>query len=82
MDLGLGDSEHHTAISRSPAKAALSAFLDFFYMMDSTVLIRGGSSFSSAVANIRGMRCSDIPDLGDELTKAGKLNACTIGCSF
>eukprot|EP00903_Cladosiphon_okamuranus_P010130 g9593.t1 len=58
IDLG-GDT--HTRNQDDPS-TALSAFIDFVFLMDATVIVRTGSSFSGMVATIRGMSCSRLQD--------------------
>lgn len=57
VDMGLNSTDAHTAYSETPLKTALSTFLDFFFLLDSTVIVRTGSSFSGTVAKIKGLRC-------------------------
>ena len=57
VDMGLNSTDAHTAYSHTPAKTAISTFLDFFFLLDSTVIVRTGSSFSGTVARIKGLRC-------------------------
>lgn len=57
VDMGLNPSDAHTAHSANPLQTALGAFLDFFFLLDATVIVRTGSSFSGTVVNIKGMQC-------------------------
>lgn len=57
VDLGLNSSDAHTQHSQNPLQTALGAFLDFFFLLDSTVIVRTGSSFSGTVARIKGLNC-------------------------
>lgn len=57
VDVGLNSSDAHTAHSQNPLQTALGAFLDFFFLLDSTVIVRTGSSFSGTVVNIKGLKC-------------------------
>ena len=57
VDMGLNSSDAHTAHSANPLQTALGAFLDFFFLLDATVIVRTGSSFSGTVAKIKGMHC-------------------------
>ena len=57
VDMGLNASDAHTAFSKHPLRTALSAFLDFLFMMDSAVIVRTSSSFSGTVADIKGLHC-------------------------
>ena len=55
VDLGVAANESHTMFSTNP-DAAVNAFIDFLYIMDAAVVVSTGSSFSSAVAEIKGHR--------------------------
>lgn len=57
VDIGLNSTDAHTAYSQTPRKTALSTFLDFFFLLDSTVIVRTGSSFSGTVARMKGLHC-------------------------
>ena len=57
VDMGLNSSDAHTAYSRNPLQTALGAFLDFFFLLDATVIVRTGSSFSGTVCRIKGLKC-------------------------
>ena len=57
VDMGLNASDAHTAFSKKPLETALGAFLDFLFLMDSTVIVRTASSFSGTVADMKGMHC-------------------------
>lgn len=57
VDMGLNSSDAHTAFSKHPLQTALGAFLDFLFLMDSTVIVRTSSSFSGTVADIKGLHC-------------------------
>ena len=57
VDMGLDSSDAHTAHSQNPLQTALGAFLDFFFLLDATVIIRTGSSFSGTVTSIKGLKC-------------------------
>lgn len=55
VDLGIAPNESHTAFSNNP-DTVVNAFIDFLYMMDASVIVSTGSSFSFAVAEIKGYR--------------------------
>lgn len=55
VDLGITPNESHTAFSNNP-DTVVNAFIDFLYMMDASVIVSTGSSFSFAVAEIKGYR--------------------------
>ena len=57
VEMGLDSSDVHTAFSKHPLQTALSAFLDFLFMMDSAVIVRTSSSFSGTVADKKGFHC-------------------------
>eukprot|EP00904_Undaria_pinnatifida_P001892 jgi/Undpi1/11703/HiC_scaffold_36.g13998.m1 len=57
VDLGLDESDAHTGYSKNPERTAVSAFLDFLFLLDSKIIVRTGSSFSGTVAGIKGLRC-------------------------
>ena len=57
VDMGLDSSDAHTAHSQNPLQTALGAFLDFFFLLDATVIIRTGSSFSGTVTSIKELKC-------------------------
>ena len=59
VDLGVAANESHTMFSTNP-DTAVNAFIDFLYMMDATVIVSTGSSFSSAVAEIKGHRSHEF----------------------
>lgn len=59
VDLGVAANESHTMFSTNP-DAAVNAFIDFLYMMDAAVVVSTGSSFSSAVAEIKGHRSHQV----------------------
>ena len=56
VDMGLDARDAHTAHSQN-LQTALGAFLDFFFLLDATVIIRTGSSFSGTVTSIKGLKC-------------------------
>ena len=53
--------ETHTEFSDDP-NASMNAFLDYLSLLDATVMVRTGSSFSGTVAMIKGMSCKGVPD--------------------
>lgn len=53
IDLG-GDT--HTEFTDDP-NASMSAFLDLMSLIDATVIVRTGSSFSGMVVTMKGMSC-------------------------
>lgn len=57
VDLGLDSSDMHTGFSSNTDMAALNAFLDFLMLMDATVIVRTGSSFSGTACLIKGLHC-------------------------
>lgn len=57
VDLGLQASDMHTGHSSRANVAALNAFLDFLLLLDATVIVRTGSSFSGTVCVIKGLKC-------------------------
>ena len=61
IDLGMADGDTHTEFSSHP-DASLNVFLDYVMLMDATVIVRTGSSFSGTVASIRGLPCKRVPD--------------------
>ena len=71
VEMGLNSSDAHTAHSENPLKTALGAFLDFFFLLDATVIVRTGSSFSGTVCNIKGLKCK--PRVYDTLPKRSVL---------
>lgn len=65
----------HTGGSNDP-KTSMNAFLDFMSLVDATVIVRTGSSFSGMVTMMKGMFCAPVLDTG--LTHRG-LNICVPG---
>ena len=59
VDLGIAPDESHTAVSSNP-DTAVNAFIDFLCMMDAAVVVSTGSSFSTAIAIIKGYRQQKI----------------------
>jgi len=59
VDLGIGEGDAHTGLSKDPAMTANNAFIDFLSLMDASVVIRTGSSFSGTVVNIKGLKCEN-----------------------
>lgn len=59
VDLGIDGPDSHTAFSRNP-DTVINAFIDFLHLMDASVVIRTGSSFSAAVTDIKGYTCSKL----------------------
>ncbi|CAM9807343.1 unnamed protein product, partial [Choristocarpus tenellus] len=57
VELQLAPRDIHTAYSRNKSKAGVNAFLDFFFLMDSTLLLRCGSSFSGVIVIIKNNSC-------------------------
>lgn len=57
VDMGLTARDAHTKHSRNPLQTALGAFLDFIFLLDATVIVRTGSSFSRTASNIKGLEC-------------------------
>lgn len=57
VDLGLSSRDAHTKFSHNPIQTAIGAFLDFFFLLDATVIVRTSSSFSGTVCNIKGLKC-------------------------
>lgn len=60
VDLGLSDEDGHTAFSSDPITTAMSAFIDYLYLMDADIIVRTGSSFSGTVVKIKGMQCTQV----------------------
>lgn len=56
-DMGLDDSNVHTAFAKDPSEAALNAFLDYMSFIDATVILRTGSSFSGTACSIKDIKC-------------------------
>lgn len=54
--MGLGPGDSHTYYSQHP-HAAINAFMDYVLLLDATVLVRSGSSFSGTVAKMKDMIC-------------------------
>jgi len=59
VDLGISPSDSHTAFSKNP-ETAVHAFIDFLYLLDAKSILRTGSSFSGAVAAIKGHDCLSV----------------------
>lgn len=57
VDLGVSESDAHTEFSKDPETAALNAFIDFLSLMDASILVRTGSSFSGMIVAIKGLKC-------------------------
>ena len=57
VDMGLTSRDAHTKHSHDPLKTALGAFLDFIFLLDATVIVRTGSSFSRTACNIKALEC-------------------------
>lgn len=57
-DMGVEDKDVHTNFSTHPA-AATNAFVDYLFLMDATLIVRSGSSFSGTVCSIKGLRCRE-----------------------
>lgn len=55
VDLGIASHESHTKFSKNP-DTVVNAFIDFLYLIDASVIVSTGSSFSFAVAEIKGYR--------------------------
>ncbi|CAB1118918.1 unnamed protein product [Ectocarpus sp. CCAP 1310/34] len=60
VDLGIDDVDAHTTFSKNPKATALNAFIDYLYLMDSSIIVQTGSSFSFTVASIKGMSCHGV----------------------
>lgn len=76
-DVGLTPGDTHTMYSAHRDEAALSAFLDFLFLMDATVIVRTRSSFSGMVTAMKGLPCYPITD-----TPANGIMVCVPrGCS-
>lgn len=56
-DLGLAPDDVHTMYTEHPKQVALGAFLDFMFLMDSTIIVRTRSSFSGMVTKMKEMPC-------------------------
>ncbi|CAM9863306.1 unnamed protein product [Scytosiphon promiscuus] len=63
VDLGIDARDSHTAFSKNP-NTTVNAFIDFLQLMDASVVIRTGSSFSGAITDMKGYRCVEL-DLGE-----------------
>lgn len=59
VDMGIAPEESHTRFSKNP-NTTVNAFIDFLFMMDATVIVSTGSSFSYAIAEMKGLRCSPL----------------------
>lgn len=57
VDLGIGEGDAHTGLSRDPATTANNAFIDYLSLMDASMVIRTGSSFSGTIVTIKGLKC-------------------------
>lgn len=77
VDLGIADSDGHTGYSANPDATALNAFIDYLYLMDSSIIVQTGSSFSYTVASIKGAKCRGVPKAND--TPVRSLNICLPG---
>ncbi|CAM9203762.1 unnamed protein product [Ectocarpus sp. 13 AM-2016] len=60
VDLGINDLDAHTTFSKNPNATALNAFIDYLYLIDSSIIVQTGSSFSSTAASIMGLQCSGV----------------------
>lgn len=60
IDLGLSPHDAHTWFSTNPSLTALSAFLDYLFLIDSTAIVRTSSSFSGTVTKIKRMDCHEM----------------------
>lgn len=56
VDMGLGLRDSHTKFSQNP-NAAMNAFIDYIFLLDASVLVNSGSSFSGTVAMMKGFTC-------------------------
>lgn len=63
VDLGISSNDAHTAFSENP-DTPLNAFIDYLYLMDATVIVRTGSSFSGSVVDIKGYKAKRV-DVAD-----------------
>ena len=59
VDLGIAESDSHTEFSKDPTTTAMNAFIDYMSLMDASIIVRTGSSFSGTVAGLKGMECQD-----------------------
>lgn len=66
IDTGLEPGDVHTALSNHPEEAALTAFLDYLFIMDATFIVRTGSSFSGTAASIKQLPCNRATALEDD----------------
>eukprot|EP00903_Cladosiphon_okamuranus_P021167 g19443.t1 len=53
VDMGVADSDSHTAFSKNP-ESVINAFVDLLYLMDASVIVCTSSSFAGAVTAIKG----------------------------
>ncbi|CAN0174499.1 unnamed protein product, partial [Ectocarpus sp. 6 AP-2014] len=60
VDLGIDGLDAHTKFSKNPNATALNAFIDYLYLMDSSIMVETRSSFAFTVASIKGLKCSDV----------------------
>ncbi len=60
VDLGIAESDAHTNFSKDPATTATNAFIDFLSLMDASIIVRTGSSFSGTVATIKRLKCEGV----------------------
>ncbi|CAB1096839.1 unnamed protein product [Ectocarpus sp. CCAP 1310/34] len=74
VDLGIDDLDAHTTFSKNPNATALNAFIDYLYLMDSSVIIQTGSSFSSTVARVKSLKCREVEHPPELPVK--RLNVC------
>ncbi|CAM9366398.1 unnamed protein product [Choristocarpus tenellus] len=76
IDLHLAPEDHHTYFTRDKKKAELAALTDFFFLLDSTFILRPRSSFSGMVATIKGLLCSKVPGEIESHVREGMIELC------
>ncbi|CAN0245335.1 unnamed protein product [Scytosiphon promiscuus] len=71
VDLGIADSDAHTNFSKDPKLSAVSAFIDYLFLMDAAMIVRSRSSFSGTAAKIKGLECRSAPAGEDHAATKG-----------
>lgn len=82
-DTGFKAGDVHTGHTEHPREAALTAFVDYLFLLDASFIVRPSSSFSGTVARMRGFVCrkAETPEAdfleiclpGDCLLPSGQL---------
>lgn len=79
VDLGIADSDAHTNFSKDPKLTAVSAFIDYLFLMDAAMIVRTRSSFSGTAAKIKGLDCQAVP-AGEDQAVNGLTMCMPRGC--